>query len=111
MAFELVTTLDDIWEGDMESFTVGGKEILIAVLDGGDVIATQAICPHQQVELVEGELDGAKLTCRLHLWQFDLGTCKGINPAHAELAKFPVEVRGEEIYVDPAGDDPRVAHS
>ncbi|QRY61164.1 Rieske 2Fe-2S domain-containing protein [Gordonia sp. PDNC005] len=111
MAFELVTTLDDLWEGDMESFTVGGKEILIVVLDGGEVVATQAICPHQQVELVEGELDGEKLTCRLHLWQFDLTTCKGLNPTHAELAKFPVEVRGEEIYVDPTGDDPKVAHS
>lgn len=111
MAFELVTTLDDLWEGDMESFTVGGKEILIAHLDGGEVIATQAICPHQQVELVEGELDGTKLTCRLHLWQFDLPTCKGINPAHAELAHFPVKLDGDDIYVDPSADEPRVAHS
>ncbi len=111
MAFERVTTLDDLWEGDMESFTVGGKEILLVHLDGGEVIATQAICPHQQIELVEGELAGATLTCRAHLWQFDLRTCKGINPTHAEIASFPVRVEGEDIYVDPEGDTPRVAHS
>lgn len=111
MAFELVTNLDDLWEGDMDSFTVGGKEILVAHLDGGEVIATQAICPHQQIELVEGELVGNALTCKAHLWQFDLPTCKGINPGHAELAKFPVKVDGDDIFVDPDGDTARIAHS
>lgn len=111
MPFERVASLDDLWEGDMESFTVGDQEILLAHLDGGEIVATQAICPHQQVELVEGELDGAKLTCKLHLWQFDLNTCKGINPGHAELARFPVKVEGEDIFVDPTADTPKTAHS
>ena len=109
MAFEFVTTLDDLWEGDMESFSVGDQEILLAHLDGGEIIATQAICPHQQIELVEGELKGAELTCRAHLWRFDLKTCKGINPNHAELARYPVRLEGESIYVDPTGDRPKVA--
>lgn len=111
MAFVRVCSLDDVWEGDMESFDVGDKEILVAHLDGGDVVATQAICPHQQVELVEGELEKNKLTCRSHLWQFDLTTCRGINPDHAELANYPVKLDGDDIYIDPDGDTPKVAHS
>ncbi|GAB3854407.1 hypothetical protein GCM10028801_08480 [Nocardioides maradonensis] len=111
MAFQLVTTLDDLWEGDMESFDVGDKEILVAHLEGGEVVATQANCPHQQIEFVEGELEGAELTCKAHLWQFDLRTCKGINPGHTEIARYPVRVDGDDVYVDPDGDTPRIAHS
>lgn len=111
MAFELVTTLDELWEGDMESFDVGDKEILLIHLEGGEVIATQAICPHQQFELVEGELKNAELTCKAHLWRFDLNKCAGINPAHAKLARYPVCVDGDSIYVDPDGDTPKIAHS
>ncbi|WP_063057401.1 Rieske 2Fe-2S domain-containing protein [Nocardia sienata] len=111
MAFEHVTTFDELWEGEMESFTVGDQEILLVHLGGGEVVATQAICPHQQVELVEGELAGGTLTCKAHLWQFDLPTCKGVNPGHAQLARFPVKIDGDDIYVDPTGDTPKVAHS
>lgn len=111
MAFVKVCSLDDVWEGDMESFDVGDKEILVVHLEGGDVVATQAICPHQQVELVEGELDKKTLTCKSHLWMFDLTTCKGINPGHAELARYPVRLDGDDIYIDPDADTPRVAHS
>ncbi|WP_409332315.1 Rieske 2Fe-2S domain-containing protein [Trujillonella humicola] len=110
MSFERVCSLDDLWEGEMESFTVDGQDILVACLDGGEVVATQAICPHQETELVEGELAKTVLTCRLHLWQFDLTTCKGINPTHAELARYPVKVEDDVVYVDPHGDTPRHAH-
>lgn len=111
MVFVRTCSLDDLWEGEMDSFEVGDKEILVAHLDGGEVVATQAICPHQQVELVEGTLEKSTLTCRAHLWMFDLSTCTGINPGHAELARYPVKIDGDDVYVDPDGDTPRIVHS
>ena len=111
MAFVRVCSFDDLWEGDMDSFQVDGVEILLVHLDGGEVVATQAICPHQQFELVDGEVTKNTLTCKAHLWQFDLKTCRGINPSHAELANYPVKIDGDDIYVDPHGDIARVAHS
>lgn len=105
--FTKVCTLDDVWEGDMDSFEVDGVEVLIIVLDGGDVIATQSICPHQRVELAEGEFDGKKvLTCKQHLWQFDVRTGAGINPVHAAIAMYPVKVEGDDILVDLHGAKP-----
>ena len=71
---------------------------------------SQNICPHQNFELVEGSLSGTILTCKAHLWQFDLNVCKGINPEHSELAQYPIEIRGEGIYVDPSGDEPKYSH-
>jgi len=105
--FVKVCTLDDVWEGDMDSFEVNGIEVLIIVLEGGKVVATQSVCPHQSVELVEGEFDGSKvLTCRQHLWQFDVCTGKGINPEHAAIAMYPVKVEGDDILVDLRGAEP-----
>ena len=37
--FKRVCSLDDLWEGDMESFDVDGKEILVIHADGGKLFA------------------------------------------------------------------------
>lgn len=112
MAFEKVCTLDDVWEGEMDAFpTAAGVDVLIVAVDGGEVRAFQAMCPHQEIELVEGEFDGKVLTCKAHLWQFDCGTGKGINPSDCQLARYPVKVEGEDIYVDVAGVEPFKSHS
>ena len=36
MGFKKVCTLDDLWEGEMESFDVDGQEILLVCAEGGD---------------------------------------------------------------------------
>ncbi len=112
MAFEKVCTLDDVWEGDMDAFeTSSGVEVLILGVDGGDIKAYQAMCPHQEIELVEGEFDGKVLTCKAHLWQFDCHTGKGINPSDCEIAEYPVKIESDDIFVDVEGIEPCKSHS
>lgn len=111
MSFTKVCTLDDLWEGEMESFTVNGQEIVLVCAEGGQIKAFQGICPHQDIPLVEGQFDGKKLICRAHLWQFDAGTGKGINPEGCALAEYPVELNGDDVFVDTAGIQPLFAHS
>jgi toluene monooxygenase system ferredoxin subunit len=111
MSFVKVCTLDDVWEGDMGAFEVDGQRILVVHLPGGEVRATQVECPHQQGDLTEGLLDGTSLTCPVHLWEFDVKTCQGINPKHSTLANYPVKIDGDDIYVDPDGDTPKFARS
>ena len=111
MGFVKVCTLDDLWEGDMEAFDVAGRRILLIHLPGGEVRATQTECPHQQGDLTDGLLDGTTLTCSVHLWEFDVTTCQGINPTHPTLASYPVKVDGDDVYVDPEGDTPKYARS
>lgn len=106
MAFTRVCSLDDLWEGEMEMFEVDGKDVLVIHGDGGRVDAVQGICPHQQIALAEGTLEGKTLTCRAHLWQFDVETGKGINPEDCKLAVFPAEIRGDDIYIDVEGVEP-----
>lgn len=100
MAFQRVCGLDDLWEGDMEEFEVDGVEVLVIHVEGGEIRAIPASCPHQDTPLVEGELEGKLLTCGAHLWQFDVITGKGVNPDDVELVQYPVKVEDDAIYVD-----------
>ena len=93
-----VCAADDLWEGDMQSFDVGEHEVLLVNIEGR-VHAWHGVCPHQSVALVEGSLEGKVLTCRAHLWQFDVCTGRGINPATACLKEFPVSVVDGKVRV------------
>lgn len=111
MGFTKVCTVDDLWEGEMEAFTVNGHEVLVVCAEGGEIKAFQGICPHQDIPLVEGKLEGNKIICRAHLWQFDAGTGKGINPDDCALAEYPVKVDGDDILVETEGVDALFAHT
>ena len=111
MSFTKVCTLDDIWEGEMEPFTVDGHDIILVCAEGGEIKAFQGICPHQDIALSEGKFYGKKLICRAHLWQFDASSCKGINPDDCAMAEYPIKVDGDDIYVETAGVEPLFAHS
>ena len=41
MSFTKVCSVGDIWEGEMEPFTVDGHEILLVGVEGGDIKAFQ----------------------------------------------------------------------
>ena len=109
MAFKKICSLDDVWEGEMASFELDGHDVLIIHLDGGKVQAWQAVCPHQDIPLEEGTLEFGVLTCRAHLWQFDVATGCSINPTGCELAGYPVRVEGDDILVDVEGVAPKYA--
>ena len=111
MSFTKVCTVDDLWEGEMESFTVNGHDILLVSAEGGEIKAFQGICPHQDIPLVEGKFDGKKVICRAHLWQFDASSGKGINPSDCALAEYPVKLDGDDVYVETAGVEPLFAHT
>lgn len=112
MAFEKICTLDDVWEGDMDAFeTSNGTQVLVLGVDGGDFKAFQGVCPHQEIDLVEGEFDGKVLTCKAHLWQFDTSNGKGLNPTDCQIAAYPLKVVDEDIWVDVEGIKPFTAHS
>ena len=111
MSFTKVCSLDDLWEGEMEAFTVNQQEILLVCAEGGEVKAFQGICPHQDITLVDGKFDGTKIICRAHLWQFDACTGKGINPDDCALAEYPVRIDGEDVLVSTDGVTPLFAHT
>ncbi|RJF88849.1 2Fe-2S ferredoxin [Oleomonas cavernae] len=112
MAFEKICTLDDVWEGEMAEFTTGsGRDVLLVCIDGGRIKAFQAMCPHQEIALVEGTFEAGVITCRAHLWQFDSENGRGLNPTDCQIAEYPARVDGQDIYVDVQGIEPCKSHS
>lgn len=111
MGYVKACSLDELWEGDMTEVEVGEHLILLVWPEGGEVQAYQGICPHQDIPLGEGKFDGRVLMCRAHQWTFDANTGEGINPGDCKLARYPVKVEGDEVYVDTAGVEVLFAHS
>jgi toluene monooxygenase system ferredoxin subunit len=94
--------VDDLWIGDMDAFSIAGKQILLVNAEGV-FKAYSNVCPHQDIPLVEGKLNGCVLTCRAHHWEFDVTNGLSINPANQRLVEYPVRINGDIVEI---GDMP-----
>ncbi|WP_259455848.1 Rieske 2Fe-2S domain-containing protein [Bacillus sp. PK3_68] len=101
-------TLDDLWEGEMTDLEVEGETVLLIHLEGGEIVAYQGVCPHQEILLADGDFEKGILTCTAHKWQFEVNTGKGVNPKNCSLYRYEVRVEEEQIYIGfPKGETKR----
>jgi nitrite reductase/ring-hydroxylating ferredoxin subunit len=99
MAFLRTARKDEIPAGAIREFQVEGKTIALANVDG-KFFAVNNTCLHRGGPLAEGELDGKLVTCPWHGWRYDVTTGKlDMNPAVGVVC-YPVEIRGQDIFVD-----------
>ncbi|SDS20146.1 Rieske 2Fe-2S domain-containing protein [Actinoplanes derwentensis] len=77
---------------------------------GADPVVFADRCPHRLVPLSAATLDGGRLRCAYHGWEFDSsGACvalpsqEGAAPPRARLSGPAVRIDGGTIYVDTAG--------
>ena len=93
------TRISEIADGGCKLFRVAGKQI--ALFRRGDAVhACNNRCPHEGYPLSEGDLDGDRvLTCNWHNWKFNLDTGENLYGGD-RLRIYPVEIRGDEVWVD-----------
>ncbi len=91
-----ITTTDQVAPGTLKSFTVNGKEILIANI-GGKFYAMNNKCTHMGGDLSKGQLEGTTVTCPRHGSKFDVTTGKNLSGPSRGLFK-PKNVRDEPAY-------------
>jgi nitrite reductase/ring-hydroxylating ferredoxin subunit len=101
MAFEKAARLNEIPTGSIKSVQVGGKQLALANV-GGTLYAIDNTCLHRGGPLAEGQLEGKVVTCPWHGWQFDVTTGKAVQNPNAGVGCFKTEIRGDEVFVDPA---------
>ncbi len=100
MAFERACALADVPSDEALGVTVGAYDVAVA-RHADEVFAVQDLCSHAAVPLSEGEVDDCTVECWLHGSRFDLRTGKPTGlPATEPVATFPIEVKGDDIYVD-----------
>jgi len=89
----------EIAPGQIREFQLDGHTVAIANL-AGSFYAVDNMCLHRGGPLGQGVMDGQKVTCPWHGWQFDVTTGKAaLNPA-VGVACYRTEVRGDDLFVE-----------
>ena len=78
--------------------------------DGGEIYAVDNRCPHMGFPLHRGSVSDGILTCHWHHARFDLCTGGTFDEWADDLRRFPVEVEGDDVYVDLRLPGDPVAH-
>ncbi len=96
--FYRVALIADIPPQTGKTVSAGNQAIALFNLNGA-VYAINDLCPHRGASLGEGFLDGGRVLCPLHCFDFDLHTGRcGIVP-ELKVSTYEVKVVGEEIFV------------
>ncbi len=99
MAFLRAAKKDEVPPGSIREFELDGKTVAVANVDG-KLYAINNTCLHRGGPLGQGELEGEVVTCPWHGWQYSVTSGKVmLNPA-VDVDTYPVELRGEVIFVD-----------
>jgi nitrite reductase/ring-hydroxylating ferredoxin subunit len=97
--FITVGKADEVPEGEMRQFQVGGDDIAVANV-AGDLHAFSDVCTHMQCSLVEGDLEGTTVTCMCHGSQFNVITGDVLNgPATEPVDTYEVAVEGDDLKI------------
>ncbi|QLH75553.1 MAG: Rieske 2Fe-2S domain-containing protein [Methanomassiliicoccales archaeon] len=87
---------DEIAEGGMVSFKVGGDDVVVARY-AGKLYAFGRGCGHEGARLDRGTVNGRIVTCPLHFAQFDIVTGEALlGPADRNYGRGPPD-RGRSL--------------
>jgi nitrite reductase/ring-hydroxylating ferredoxin subunit len=99
MAFVRAAKATDIAPGQIREIPLQGLTIAVANV-GGQFHAINNTCLHRGGPLGQGSLLGNVVTCPWHGWTYDVASGKVTPNQSAAVACYPVELRGEDVYVD-----------
>ena len=96
--FVKVAEVSEVVPGSVKQVTANGKTIALCNV-GGQFYALDNVCVHRGGPLAEGYLDGEKLECPWHAWQYDVHTgAMTVNP-DARVPTYEVKVEGSDVLV------------
>jgi nitrite reductase/ring-hydroxylating ferredoxin subunit len=97
--YERAARLSDVQASGCLPVQINGRTIALFARDGR-VYAVDNRCPHMGFPLHRGTVADGILTCHWHHARFDLATGGTFDPWADDVRVFPVEVRGDEVWVD-----------
>ncbi len=98
MSRERVGNVSDFAEESLNAIDVEGRAIVV-IRHKGAFHAVPDRCTHAKKPLSDGSLEDGKVVCCYHGARFDLETGKPGLPAVKPLARYAVEVEGDEVFV------------
>jgi nitrite reductase (NADH) small subunit len=100
----LVCPVDDLTEGTGTCARLGGRQVAVFRLPGGEVRAVQNICPHKAAPVIFQGLVGdkageAKVSCPLHKRSYSLEDGRNLTGEGGTLKVFEAQVRDGRIWI------------
>jgi len=98
--FTKLTTQSELpTEGEAKEFLCGGKTLCVARINGA-ITAIDNVCLHEGGPLSEGVIEGGKIVCPWHGWEYDLATGQtGDNPTD-KVDVYPIKIENGDVFVD-----------
>lgn len=85
--------------GSAKAIKVLAKQIAVFNIDGV-IHAMDGLCQHMKAPLVtSGKLDGTKLTCKMHGWEYDIATGECIGKPFVRLRQYDIEIENGDVFV------------
>ena len=95
-----VGSVKDIEEEDVIRLDHGSRTLAIYRLKDDRYYATDGLCTHEYAYLADGLVIDGVIECPLHNGRFDIATGRALRaPACDHLETYPVERRGNSLYV------------
>lgn len=94
-----VAKVSEIPVGGAKIVLVGGRKVAIFRVKERELYAVDNQCPHQGAPLGEGYLDGTKVTCPWHAWEFDVrdGSCTTVP--QDRIKSYKLKIEGDDILI------------
>ena len=86
--------------GEAREFPCGSQTICVANMNG-TLAAVDNVCPHRGGPLGQGIVEGEKIVCPWHGWEFELAT--GNNPftPNLSVASYELKIEGDSVFARP----------
>ncbi|HKJ58490.1 MAG TPA: Rieske 2Fe-2S domain-containing protein, partial [Halobacteriales archaeon] len=97
--FERVASLSELRGAGRLRVTADGRAIGLFHHEG-EVYAVDDRCPHMGFPLTRGTVEDGVLTCHWHHARFELSCGDTFDPFADDVPTYPVEVRGDDVWVD-----------
>ena len=85
--------------GEAKEFEVAGKTICVANVNG-TITAMDNVCLHMGGPLGQGYIEGQKIVCPWHGWEYNAATGALEDDPVTKLAVYPIKVENGDVLVE-----------
>ena len=85
--------------GQAREFPAGDKMICVANVDGA-ISAMDNVCLHRGGPIGQGVIEGGKVVCPWHGWQWDPQTGEAAHNSAVKVVTYPLHFDGDDVLVE-----------
>ncbi len=86
-------------EGEAKEFELAGKTICVANVNGV-ISAMDNVCLHMGGPIGQGYIEGNKIVCPWHGWEYDPKTGEVEHDPKSKLAVYPIKIENGDVLVE-----------